>query len=42
MKDAEKCIQLKPDWSKGYYRLGTVQYLIDKNEEALKTLKKRT
>eukprot|EP00743_Colponemidia_sp_Colp-15_P000400 GILK01000461.1.p1 GENE.GILK01000461.1~~GILK01000461.1.p1 ORF type:complete len:564 (-),score=115.90 GILK01000461.1:110-1801(-) len=34
--DAEKCVELKPDWSKGYSRLGLALYHLDdyKNAEA--------
>jgi len=32
MQDAKKCIDIKPDWSKGYFRLGRA--LLDQNEIA--------
>ena len=39
-EDAEKCIRLKPLWSKGYLRLGVAFYNLNKKEEALEQLKK--
>jgi len=41
LKDAQKVIELKPKWSKGYLRLGTSQYNVGKHEESLETLKKK-
>jgi len=39
LKDAEKCIKLKPDWSKGYYRKGCVLVEQKKYEEAALSLR---
>ncbi|GIL52402.1 hypothetical protein Vafri_8286 [Volvox africanus] len=35
MEDAEKCISLKPDWEKGYFRKGAVLEAQEKMAEAL-------
>lgn len=37
LKDAEQCIDLKPDFVKGYSRKGHVQYFMKEYEKALKT-----
>ncbi|KAL6070823.1 putative stress-inducible protein [Balamuthia mandrillaris] len=37
-KDADKCIQLKPDWAKGYYRKAQVLLLTDMPQVAYKYL----
>ncbi|GMH38183.1 hypothetical protein BSKO_06067 [Bryopsis sp. KO-2023] len=37
LKDAEKCIELKPDFPKGYSRKGHVQEVTKEHEKALKT-----
>ena len=36
-KDAEKCIALKPDWSKGYTRKGHVEFFTKQFDKALET-----
>ena len=33
--DADKCIELKPDWSKGYQRKGMALHSMQKYEEAM-------
>lgn len=40
LKDAEECVRLKGDWSKGYYRLGNTLALLHRYEEAQTALKK--
>merc|ERR1711991_129676 len=40
LKDANECVRLKPDWAKGYYRLGHALALSHKYEEAQTALKK--
>jgi tetratricopeptide (TPR) repeat protein len=40
MQDAEDCVRTKPDWSKGYYRLGHTLALLHRYEEAQTALKK--
>jgi len=35
LKDAEECIQMKPEWSKGYGRKGAALHKLHKYEEAL-------
>jgi tetratricopeptide (TPR) repeat protein len=40
MKDGEKCVELKPDWSKGYSRLGAAQYALGRYAVARETYKK--
>lgn len=37
LKDAETCIELKPDFVKGYSRKGHVQFFMKEYEKALKT-----
>ncbi|EPS65293.1 hypothetical protein M569_09477 [Genlisea aurea] len=37
LKDAEKCIELEPTFSKGYTRKGAVQYFMKEYEKALET-----
>lgn len=39
-QDAEKCVELKPDWAKGYSRLGGALYGKRKYQEAIDTYKK--
>jgi tetratricopeptide (TPR) repeat protein len=39
-QDAEDCVRTKPDWSKGYYRLGHTLALLHRYEEAQTALKK--
>ena len=36
LKDGEKCVELKPDWAKGYGRVGYALFKLDKLEEAKK------
>ena len=36
-KDAETCIKLKPDWSKGYTRKGHVEFFTKQFDKALET-----
>jgi len=40
IEDADKCISLKPHWSKGYLRKGMAEFKIDKVEESIETYKK--
>lgn len=40
LKDSEDCVRIKPDWSKGYYRLGNTLALLHRYEEAQTALKK--
>ena len=40
LEDAEKCIELKPDWSKGYQRKGNALHSMNQRAEALHTYKK--
>ena len=37
LKDAEKCIELKPDWAKGYTRKGHVEFFTKQYDKALET-----
>lgn len=37
MKDAEKCIELDPTFSKGYTRKGAVQFFMKEYDKALET-----
>jgi len=36
LEDAQKCVALKPDWSKGYGRLGSALYGLNNLPEAEK------
>ena len=38
--DATKCVELAPDWSKGYNRLGTAQHALGRFEAAIDSYKK--
>ena len=38
--DADKCINLKPDWAKGYNRKGFAEFHIGESEKAIETYKK--
>lgn len=38
--DATKCVELAPDWSKGYNRLGTAQHSLGRFEAAIESYKK--
>jgi len=40
LKDAEECVRVKPDWPKGYYRLGHGLALVHRYEEAQAALQK--
>jgi len=39
LEDAEKCIELKPDWTKGYQRKGMALQASGKLDEALDAYK---
>ena len=38
-KDAEKCIELEPQWAKGYSRKATVQFFMKEYDKAMETYK---
>lgn len=38
--DAEKCVQLAPNWAKGYNRLGVAQQSLKRYEVAISSFKK--
>lgn len=40
LNDAEKCVSLKPDWARGYQRLGLAQFYLKKYKEAVATYQK--
>ena len=40
LKDAEKCVELAPNWSKGYNRLGAAQQALKRYEAAIESFKK--
>lgn len=40
LTDAVKCIEIKPDWAKGYQRKGHAEYELGKLGEAVATFKK--
>ena len=40
LEDAEKCIQIKPDWAKGYSRKGLAEFNLGKYDEAESTYQK--
>jgi len=40
LKDAEKCVELAPTWSKGYSRLGAAQQSLKRFDAAIDTFKK--
>jgi len=40
LKDAEKCVELAPAWSKGYSRLGVAQQALKRFDTAIDTFKK--
>ena len=35
LQDADKCIELKPDWFEGYQRKGNILHVMGKHVEAL-------
>ena len=37
LKDAEKCIELKPDWVRGYTRKGLAEFYLEEYEKAVAT-----
>ena len=39
LKDAERCVELAPTWSKGYSRLGAAQQSLKRYEQAMETYK---
>jgi len=39
VKDADKCIELKPDFAKGYSRKGTAQFFMKEFDKAMETYK---
>lgn len=39
LKDAEKCIELKPDFGKGYSRKGNIQFFMKEYDKAMETYK---
>lgn len=36
LADSEKCIEIKPDWSKGFQRKGMAQQALGQMEDAIK------
>ena len=40
LKDAECCVKLRPDWPKGYSRLGAAQYALGRFDQALATYRR--
>jgi stress-induced-phosphoprotein 1 len=40
LKDAEKCIEIKPDWGKGYHRKGAALHKLGKFEESAEAYSK--
>lgn len=38
--DGAKCVELAPEWSKGYNRLGTAQHALGRFEDAIDSFKK--
>lgn len=40
MNDANQCIQIKPDWGKGYSRKGLAEFKLGEQDKALETYKK--
>lgn len=40
LKDAEKCVELAPEWSKGYSRLGAAQQGLKRYQAAMNSFRK--
>lgn len=40
LEDAKKCVELKPDWAKGYSRLGVAHHGLGAYQDAVDTFKK--
>lgn len=40
LEDGKKCVEIKPDWAKGYNRKGLAEYFLKKYDEAEKTYEK--
>jgi DnaJ homolog subfamily C member 8 len=40
LRDAEKCVELAPEWSKGYSRLGAAQQALKRFQPAMDTFRK--
>ena len=40
LKDAEKCVELAPTWSKGFSRLGAAQQSLKRFDAAIDNFKK--
>lgn len=39
LKDAERCVELAPEWSKSYSRLGAAQHALRRFDAAIQTFK---
>lgn len=39
LKDAERCMELAPEWSKSFSRLGAAQHALRRYDAAVQTLK---
>ena len=40
LKDAEKCVEIKPDWGKGYHRKGAALHKLGKFEDSMEAYAK--
>jgi predicted TPR repeat methyltransferase len=40
LRDAEKCVELAPQWSKGYSRLGAAQHGLKRFQAAIETYRR--
>lgn len=40
LRDAEKCVELAPNWSKGYSRLGAAQLALKRFDASIDSFKK--
>ena len=40
LRDGEKCVELKPDWGKGYGRLASAQHALTRYDAAMETYRK--